>query len=104
MTLEKAKQILRDHLNHKNITLYIESDVDFKIIQRAHIEIIITTYTKRICSLFLLKNVGSYADIKEIIQEKLLHPIIQKITKLFKGHHFIPYGQLLIQNIIELIT
>jgi len=34
-------------------------DVDFEIIQRAHIEIINTPYTKVIRSLFLLKNVQS---------------------------------------------
>jgi len=104
MTLEKAKQILLDHFIHRNITIYIESDVDFEIIQRAHIEIVNTTYTKVIRSLFLLKNVGSYAEFKEIIlqsHEKLLHPGIQKMTKLFKENHFFPNSQLLIQNIIN---
>jgi len=104
MTLDKAKQILLDHFIHRNITIHIESDVDFEIIQRAHREIINTTYTKVIRSLHLLKNVCSYAEFKEIIlqsHEKLLHPGIQKMTKLFKENHFFPNSQLLIQNIIN---
>jgi len=84
--------------------MYIESDVDFEIIQRAHIEIINTTNTKVILIFFLLKNIGSYAEFKEIIHqshEKLLNPGIQKMTKLFKKNHFFPNRPLLIQNIIN---
>jgi len=80
MTFEKVKQLLLDHFIHRNITIYIESDVDFEIIQRAHI------YTY----LFLLKNVASYVEFEEIILQshgKRLHPGIQKMTKLFKENH-----------------
>jgi len=97
VTLEKVRQILLDHFIHRNITIYIENDVDFEIIQRAHIEIINTTYTKVIRSLFRLKNVGSYAEFKEIIlqsDKKLLHPGMQKMTKLFKENHFFPFFEI----------
>lgn len=67
MTLEKAKEMLLDNFILRNITIYIESDLDFEIIQRAHREIINTSYAKVIRSIFLLKNVIPYADFKEII-------------------------------------
>jgi len=46
-------------------------------------------------------------EFKEIIlqsHEKLLHPGIQKMTKLFKESHYFPNCQSLIQNIINCVT
>jgi len=104
MTREKAEQYLIDHFCGKKSALYIESDADFEVIQAAHKLAINTKYTKILRSTILLKNITTYAEFKELIltaHEKLLHPGIQKTTKLFGETYYFPNSQLLIQNIIN---
>lgn len=104
MTREKAERYLVDHFCGKTSVLYIDSDADFEIIQSAHRSVINTNHTKIVRSLILLKNISTYAEFKELIlktHEKLLHPGIQKMGKLFKETYYFPNSQLLIQNIIN---
>jgi len=104
MTPEIAKRYLLDYFCSKNSALYIESDADFEVIQKAYKETMNPRYTKIFRSLILLKNIPTYANFKELIlktHEKLLHPGIQKTVKLFDETYYFPNSQLLIQNIIN---
>jgi len=72
LNIEKAKQILIKHFCTKSSALYIEHDSDFEIIQQAFKKVMNST-TKIEFKEFIVSN-----------HEKLLHPGIEKMIKLFK--------------------
>jgi len=93
MTPEIAKRYLLDYFCSKNSALYIESDADFEVIQKAYKEIMNPRYTNIFRSLILLKNIPTYANFKELIlntHTKTLTPRNTENCKTFQRIILLP--------------
>jgi len=103
LNIEKAKQILIIHFCTKSSALFVEHDSDFEIIQEACKQAMNIT-TKNVRAVIKLQDIKNYAEFKEIIvsnHEKLLHPGIEKMVRLFKETYYYPEYHNLIQNLIN---